>query len=74
MIVEPVGYPTYYLLCPICRVPAGAECRSRSGVITEGQPDGTITPLDRPHIARRRSARPAASLAEDIRRIDHPDA
>lgn len=53
----PNDYPDRYLQCPICRVVAGDPCRSRSGRVAGGQPDGVETLLERPHVARKRSAR-----------------
>lgn len=53
----PADYPAAYLLCTICRVVAGAPCRSRSGTVAGGQPDGVSTNLERPHLARKRSKR-----------------
>lgn len=46
-----------YLLCPICRAPAGLPCWTRSGLVSGGRPDGVARTLARPHIARKRSAR-----------------
>jgi hypothetical protein len=53
----PVDYPAAYLSCPICKAKATEDCRALSGAIAAGRPNGTITPLTRPHIARKRSAR-----------------
>jgi hypothetical protein len=43
-----------YRACSTCRVPMGAACRSASGRIVGGQPDGISTALEHPHVARKR--------------------
>lgn len=52
--VYPVDYPDAYRKCQICGVPLGKKCRSRSGRIVNGRPDGVATELPSPHIARKR--------------------
>lgn len=42
--------------CPVCRVAIGAACRSASGRVVGGQPDGISTALEHPHVARKRRA------------------
>lgn len=56
-----IRYPAAYLLCPVCRATAGYACRALSGAIIDGVPDGTITPLERPHKARKVSRRALAN-------------
>lgn len=51
-LTEPV-YPDDYLTCTVCRVGRGIKCRSRSGRIVNGRPDGKAIELDRPHTIRR---------------------
>lgn len=46
-------YPSRYLACPICKVPKGQSCLSRSGRIINGRPDDVRTELDHPHNARK---------------------
>lgn len=41
-----------YRKCTVCHAETGAACRSQSGRIVDGRPDGVETLLDRPHIAR----------------------
>jgi hypothetical protein len=41
-----------YRACPVCRTGWGRPCKSRSGRIVDGQPDGCETTLDEPHRAR----------------------
>lgn len=50
-------YPVGYRSCPICKAKLGEPCRSRSGRIVNGRPDGVITELDYPHVARKRRTR-----------------
>jgi hypothetical protein len=58
LIVDPpADYPAAYLLCGICRAPAGLPCFTRSGRIVEGQPDRAAVTMNRPHISRKRSRR-----------------
>lgn len=49
-----VGYPGAYRKCQICGALLGKKCRSRSGRIINGRPDGVITELPGPHHARKR--------------------
>jgi hypothetical protein len=43
-----------YRACPVCRVPMGAACRSASGRVVDGHPDGISTELEHAHAARKR--------------------
>lgn len=52
----PADYPENYRKCKICGALLGAACRSRSGRIVNGRPDGIATELPTPHIARKRRA------------------
>lgn len=52
-----VGYPQGYRACGICKTPLGQKCRSLSGRIIDGRPDGVATELDHPHKARKRRTR-----------------
>lgn len=45
-----------YRKCPICRREIGHPCVSMSGAIHGGRPDGKLTPLPHPHVARKRRA------------------
>lgn len=45
-------YPHGYRACRVCRVPLGQKCRSQSGRIVNGRPDGKTIELDHPHNAR----------------------
>lgn len=51
---RPVNDWGVYRACPICKAPIGEPCRSLSGTIVNGRPDGTITALETAHIARAR--------------------
>jgi hypothetical protein len=42
-----------YRACSVCRVELGRPCRSASGRIVGGQPDGIATELEHPHVARK---------------------
>lgn len=42
-----------YRACPICKAPLGKACRSLSGRIVNGRPDGVLTILLIPHKARK---------------------
>lgn len=50
-------YPENYRKCPICGALLAKRCRSRSGRIVDGRPDGVSTELGTPHIARKRRTR-----------------
>jgi hypothetical protein len=56
IVAAPVGYPEDFRKCKICGVLLGTKCRSRSGRIVNGRPDGVSTELPTPHIARKRRA------------------
>jgi hypothetical protein len=43
---------TLWRACPVCKVKLGHPCRSLSGTIVAGRPDGTITELPLPHTTR----------------------
>jgi len=43
--------------CRICRAGTGQPCVALSGRVAGGRPDGALTPLPRPHGARRRRVR-----------------
>jgi hypothetical protein len=52
--------------CPVCRAKLGTACRSLSGRIVGGRPDGVAVELSTPHHARRqRTARRALAAALD---------
>jgi len=55
-VVAYPGYPEDYRKCQICGALLGTKCRSRSGKIVNGRPDGVVTDLAQPHIARKRRA------------------
>lgn len=38
-----------YRKCPVCGATTGQPCRSLSGAIVDGRPDGTVTALAEPH-------------------------
>lgn len=56
VVAPPADYPENYRKCKICGVLLGAKCRSQSGRIVNGRPDGISTELPTPHIARKRRA------------------
>lgn len=46
-----------YIMCRICRAPAGIPCFTRSGRISGGVTDGVATTLPEPHKTRQLSKR-----------------
>ncbi len=52
-MTQPVTNYLLYRKCPICQRASGNPCRSASGRIVDGQPDGIPTDLEYPHKARR---------------------
>jgi hypothetical protein len=51
--VEAVDWGAYRA-CRVCRVELGRPCRSASGRVVDGRPDGIATELEHPHVARER--------------------
>lgn len=41
-----------YRACKICKAVTGKPCKSRSGMIVNGQTDGCETELPEPHVTR----------------------
>jgi len=52
-----LGYPEGYRACPVCKAELGQSCRSLSGRVVDGRPDGVAVDLDHPHQARKRRTR-----------------
>ena len=50
--------------CPVCTAGIGTACRSLSGTVAAGQPDGIVTALLRPHLARKMRAGVARARGE----------
>lgn len=49
---------TAYRACPTCKAASGEACRTMSGRVVGGRPDGAAQPLSHAHVARvRRSGR-----------------
>lgn len=57
IVAPPAGYPEDFRKCQICGALLALRCRSRSGRIVNGRPDGVSTELPTPHIARKRRTR-----------------
>jgi len=57
-VTQPVTDWLLYRKCPVCQCGTGTPCRSASGAIVNGQPDGKRTSLEHPHKARRRRSVP----------------
>lgn len=47
--------------CPVCHVATSQPCRSLSGTVTGGRPDGIVTVLDEPHKLRKRRSKAVTS-------------
>lgn len=43
-----------YRKCTTCLRPSGRACKSRSGFVMGGQPDGVAVELEHAHVARKR--------------------
>lgn len=41
-----------YRKCPVCKAMIGDPCRSTSGAVFDGRPDGVVRELGTPHNAR----------------------
>lgn len=51
VVADPVDWSTYRK-CSGCLAEIGEPCRSRSGWIVGGRPDGVVTELEQPHVSR----------------------
>lgn len=49
-----IDWDEYRKCSQVCGADIGQPCTSLSGRVVDGRPDGVRTPLDRPHIARKK--------------------
>jgi hypothetical protein len=53
-VTAPTDWNDFRACTQVCRQPTGQPCVARSGKVVDGQPDGAVTVLSVPHVARKR--------------------